>query len=211
MKRSMMKELIKYISSYFDKKGAHDMTHTKRVLKVALQIAKSEKNVDEQIIIASCLLHDVARKKEDEDKCECHAEEGARIAPRILRRIKFPENKIQSVVYAIKVHRKSKDIKPKTIEAKILQDADRVDLLGAIGITKTIIRHSKNNDAVIHSPYAKKLNSHKDYKTESIFNVIKIRLKIPLNTFNTLRGKKIALERFHFLKSFIKQFEKEWA
>jgi uncharacterized protein len=211
MKRSMMKELIKYISSYFDKKGAHDMTHTKRVLKVALQIAKSEKNVDEQIIIASCLLHDVARKKEDEDKCECHAEEGARIAPRILRRIKFPENKIQSVVYAIKVHRKSKDIKPKTIEAKILQDADKIDIFGAIGVARTFAHLGNKTNMVLHSDSSRRLTSFDDYNTDSILEMLRSLELAKKKKFNTLAAWNIVQYRLNFLKSFIKQFEKEWA
>jgi len=204
----LIKRLEKEIEPHFDKKGAHDMTHTKRVLKVALQIAKYEKNVDKDILIASCLLHDIARKKEDENKCKCHADEGAKMAPIILKKIKFPIEKVAKVVYAIKCHRKSKGIQPETIEAKILQDADRIDIFGAIGIARTFAHLSKT--MVLHSDTSRTLVSFEDINSDSILEQIRSLLFAKRNKFNTQGGWKIVQDRLKFLKLFVKQFEREW-
>lgn len=206
---NLKKKLIKEISKYFDEKGAHDMSHTLRVLKTAEHIAKSEKNVDKEILIASCLLHDIARKKEDFSKIKiCHAEEGARMAQAILRKIKSPEWKIQRVTDAIKCHRKSSGLKAETIEAKILQDADRLDIFGAVGIARTFAQFA--GKGVIHSNKSRKLTSMKDYNTDSSLEMIRSLLLIKQNYFNTLGARKIIKQRLKFIKLFIKQFEKEW-
>lgn len=207
---SMRKAIEEKARKHFDERGAHDFSHTLRVLKVAEKIARAENNVDYQILKAACLLHDIGRKKEEKGRCSCHAECGSKMAVKILKEVDFPKDKIEDVAYAISVHRKSKNIKAKTIEAKILQDADRIDLFGAIGISRTIIRHSKNSDAIIHSKRAKKLKSHKDYDTESIFEVIKVRLKIKASSFNTKKGRDILRQRKDFLRMFVKEFEHEW-
>lgn len=205
---SITKQIEKEARKYFDEKGAHDMTHTKRVLKVALEIAKYERDVDLIVLKAACLLHDIARKKEDKEKFECHAKEGAKIAEKILKRLNFPKEKIKGVVHAIRCHRKSKGIKAETIEAKILQDADKIDIFGAIGIGRTFSQHSKN--MVIHSDYSRKLSSFEDYNTDSILEMLRSLLLVKKNKFNTKGGWEIVQERLNFLNLFIRQFEKEW-
>jgi uncharacterized protein len=201
----------KTISRHFDKKGAHDITHTKRVLKVALSIAKHEKDVDKDVIIASCLLHDIARKKEDASRCKDHAEEGARMAPSILRKIEFPEDKIDAVAYAIRCHRKSKGIRPETIEAKILQDADKIDIFGAIGIARTFAHLATKKGTVIHSDFSRRLVSFKDYDTDSSLEMVRSLLFADRKTFNTRGAWIIVKDRLAFIRKFIQQFEKEWA
>jgi uncharacterized protein len=204
----IQKTLEKEIAPYFDKIGAHDMTHTKRVLSIGVQIVKREKNADMEVVKAACILHDVARKKEDTGKCKDHAKEGAKIAVKILKKIKFPEKKIRQVEYAIKVHRKSARIKPKTIEAKILQDADRIDIFGAVGIARTFAHLA--NKMLIHSDKSRKLTYYEDINTDSILEFLRSLLFATPDKFNTKTGWKIVKDRLEFLKKFIKQFEKEW-
>jgi len=201
--------LEKEIAPYFDKTGSHDMTHTKRVLRVGIQIAKVEKNADMDVVRAACILHDVARKKQDTGKCKDHAEEGAKIAVKILRKIKFPEKKIKKVEYAIRVHSKSKGIKPKTSEAKILQDADRIDIFGAIGIARTFA-HLAQKGMLIHSDKSRKLTFYEDTNSDSILEFLRSLLFARPEKFNTKTGWKIVKDRVKFLKKYITQFEKEW-
>lgn len=205
-----MAEIEKEITKYFDKKGAHDMTHTKRVLSIALEIAKFEKNVDLQVLRAACLMHDIARKKEDSGKCEDHSSEGANMASVILKNISFPKEKIKSVAYCIRVHRKSKRIKPTTIEAKILQDADRIDIFGAIGIARTFAHLGNKKEMVIHSNKSRKLTFFEDVNSDSILEYLRSLLFASPNKFNTRGAWKIVKPRLDFIKEFIVQFEKEW-
>src|SRR3989344_3154168 len=133
----ILKHAKKYYDELNEKDISHDFNHFLRVERLAKRIAKAEK-ADIEIIEASCLLFDVARILEDEGEVEDHAEEGSKIANEILEKIHFPKAKIEAVCHAILVHRKSKGRKPKTIEAKILQDADYLDALGAVDIARVI-------------------------------------------------------------------------
>lgn len=205
---NIIKRVEEISKKHFDKIGAHDFTHTKRVLKNAEQIAKNEKNVDLDILRVACLLHDIARKKEEEGKCECHAKEGANMAKEILEKTKFSKDKIKIVVDAINCHRKSKGLVAKTIESKILQDADRLDIFGAIGIARTIAHHAKS--MIIHSDSSRKLTSFEDYNTNSLFEYIRSLLLVKNNYLNTKTARSMLADRLKFIRLFVRQFEKEW-
>jgi uncharacterized protein len=205
---NFMDKIEKEAQKHFDRKGAHDFSHTRRVYHMAEIIAKSEKNVDMDVLRAAALLHDIARKKQDARECKCHADEGARMAPAILKKAGFPKEKISKVVYCIKIHRKSKNLKAETIEARILQDADRLDIFSAIGIVRTFMHHAK--EMVMHSDTSRRLTSFEDYNTDSIFEYIRGIRFIKSRYFNTKKAKKILKKRLKFINEFIRQFEEEW-
>ncbi|SHH41582.1 HD domain-containing protein [Thermosipho atlanticus] len=119
----------------------HGFEHVLRVVKYCRYIGIRE-HADLTILIPAAYLHDIARPIELVNPSIDHAEEGAKIAKDFLESIDYPC--IDSIVYAIKNHRYRKKLIPKTLEAKILQDADRIDALGAIGIYR-VISHAVNN------------------------------------------------------------------
>src|SRR3989338_5056042 len=131
MTKDLEIQLERAVERHYDKNGGHDLDHVKRVLSIAKEIAKSEKKVDSDVLIASVFLHDVAKRMEEDGKCKDHALKGAEMSHQILRKIGFPEHKIEKVAYCVRVHRKSKGIRAKTIEAKILHDADKIEIFGA--------------------------------------------------------------------------------
>jgi len=117
-----IKEVEKIAKTYFKNPvSGHDWFHVERVFRTALKIGKTEK-ADMSILKPAVLLHDIARKKEDIGKVKCHAQEGAKIAKKILNDLGYPKEKIKQITYAIKVHRYKRQIKPKTLEAQILQE-----------------------------------------------------------------------------------------
>ena len=203
------KTLQKLVKPHYAKKGGHDFDHIIRITKLAKFIASKERNVDKDILIASCLLHDVARKMEDEGKCKNHEEEGSKMTPSFLKRINFPKNKIEQVAYCVRIHRKSKRIQARTMEAKILQDADKLDIFGAIGIARTFSEHAK--DMVIHSDKSRKLKSVEDYNTDSALEMIRSLLYAKTSFFNTKTARNIEKKRLEFIRGFVNQFDKEWA
>ena len=144
-----MEKLKEKIIHYFEDGKGHGFDHTKRVYDLAVEIAKTEK-ADLDVIQAAALLHDICRKNQEETGL-CHAEEGSKLAPKILNEINFPTEKIANVVHCIKVHRFSKRLNPETREAKILQDADRLDALGAIAISR-IIEHNTVSKKPLYDP-----------------------------------------------------------
>ena len=128
-----MKQLEEIVRERMLQWGAHGLDHTLRVRGLALTLAEKE-HADKEIVEAAAMLHDIARAKEDKNKGVCHAEQGAIEAEKVLSKLDFPKEAIAKVQYCITVHRVSKGLKAETPEAKILQDADRLDVLGAIGI-----------------------------------------------------------------------------
>src|SRR3989344_967580 len=209
IKEEFFKELREKIKANFEEGGSHAFDHTERVCNLALKIGEKE-NADLDVIKAAALLHDVARLKEDNNEIECHAEHGAEMAEKILKEMNFPEDKIKNVVHSIKVHRHSKGLTAETIEAKILQDADRLDALGAITIARMFSTGGKINRPLYKPeiPFGEFSKGYDSYSTIHGFYA-KI-LKITPETFNTQLAKKIAKERYKFVEKFLKQFFKEW-
>ena len=118
--------------------SAHDFSHIMRVYKSAQKIGKAE-GADMQVLLLAALLHDVgAESKLSGPSAESDALR-LRIAEEFLNKKSLTENLRNKVLYAIDVHRFSKGIVPATREAKILQDADRLDAMGAIGIARVFI------------------------------------------------------------------------
>jgi len=209
MKNKFFEKLKEKIRPYFEKGGSHAFDHTQRVYNLALKIGKKEK-ADLDVIKAAALLHDIARLKEDNKEVECHAERGAEMAEKILKEMNFPENKIKNVVHSIKVHRHSKGLNAETKEAKILQDADRLDALGAITIARMFSTGGKINRP-LYKPEVPFGKVHEGYYMESTIHGFYAKiLKIKPETFNTQFAKKLARGRYKFVEKFLNQFFKEW-
>ena len=203
------KKLKNKIQSNFEEGGSHAFDHTERVYNLAIKIGKKEK-ADLDVIKAASLLHDIARLKEDNKEVECHAEHGAMIAEKILKEMNFPDDKIINVIHSIKVHRHSKGLTGETKEAKILQDADRLDALGAITIARMFSTGGKIN-MPLYNPEIPFGKVHKGYYSDSTIHGFYAKiLKITPETFNTLFAKKLARGRYEFVKKFLNQFFKEW-
>jgi len=121
---------------------AHDINHVMRVYNLCLKLARYEPDVDLDILKTAALLHDIARTKEDK-KGQIpaldvdHAILGAEMSEKILRQLGYPEEKIKHVKHCIVAHRFRSGIEPETKEAKILSDADKLDVLGATGIARS--------------------------------------------------------------------------
>lgn len=118
--------------------SAHDRTHIDRVLYMALDIARYEKDADRDILIAACLLHDIARPLQAKDERVCHALAGGEMAYAFLLQNGWREERAAHVRDCIRTHRFRIDDAPATIEAKILYDADKLEATGALGIARTL-------------------------------------------------------------------------
>ncbi|SMC22277.1 uncharacterized protein SAMN02745134_01616 [Clostridium acidisoli DSM 12555] len=121
--------------------SAHNLDHVFRVYNLCLLISKYEKDVDLEILTPAALLHDIARVEESEDNTGeiDHAVLGSEIAGEILRKLEYEEEKIEKIKHCIIAHRFRTGHQPNTIEAKILFDADKLDVIGASGIARTFM------------------------------------------------------------------------
>jgi len=128
--------------------SAHDKDHVYRVLYGAMSIARDETVEDMDVLIAACLLHDIARAEQMADPRVCHAQAGALKAYEFLLRMGWPEAKASHVRDCIRTHRFRKGEPPCSIEAKILYDADKLDVVGAIGLARTLCYNGAMNEPI---------------------------------------------------------------
>jgi len=177
--------------------------------RLALRIARElGESVDLDVLKAAALLHDVARAYEDEGLVEDHAREGARIAREILRKVGFPEEKIEKVAYCIEVHRFREGVTPATLEAAILQDADRLDMLGAVGIARVFARAGWSNTP-LHDPQIPPKPRY-DGRSATVVNHFYEKLLRIKGTIRTEPARRIAEERHRFMELFLERFLGEW-
>ncbi len=163
------------------------------------------------IIKTAALLHDIARHKQSIGEVECHAEAGAKMAKQILEKTNFPKGKIEGVCESIRIHRYSRGIEPNTMEEKILQDADRLDALGAICIAR-VFSYGGEKGRAMYDPKRKPKEKygHNTESESSISHFYEKILKIKPETFKTKKAQEIAKGRYNFVVEFVNRFKKEW-
>lgn len=188
--------LEKYMLSCMED-SAHDKEHIYRVLYNALEIAKTEKDVNYDVLIGACLLHDIGRKEQFENPSLCHAEVGSKKAYDFLLKQGFERSYAQKVAGCILTHRYRKNTLPQSIEAKILFDADKLDVSGALGIARTLIYKGIVCEP-IYSLLPNGLVSNGENDTfSSFFQEYKYKLENVYSNFYTARGEEIAKQRQH--------------
>jgi uncharacterized protein len=200
-------EEIKKRSKESFKHSHHDKTHVERVYSLAVRIAKEEKS-DLDVIKAAALLHDIARAMEDDGEIADHAIEGAKIAEKMLREVGFPKEKIAKVMNCVTTHRFKNSLKAESIEAKVLQDADRLDIIGAIGIARAFTRGGWSN-MPIHDPLFPPKEEYDGDSLTSVNHIYEKMLKVK-DTINTKTAKQIAKGRHKFVEQFLDRLLKEW-
>lgn len=186
---------------------AHDFDHIMRVYKNAQQIIKKEK-VNETLVLSAVLLHDIASFPKSDKRSKNSSIESAKKAKTILKKYDFTSDEITIVCDAISEHSFSQKKIPKTIEGKILQDADRLDALGAIGIARVFatggsLRRQFYN---LDDPFCKKrIPDDKIWTLDHFFEKL-LKLEFLMNTNS---GKIEAKKRTKILKDFLKQLKHE--
>ena len=208
--------VIKKVKNYLQKnfKGeatGHDWWHFLRVYEMAKKIAKKEGG-DLFIIELAALLHDIADWKFHGGSTKI----GSKKAELLLKEMGLNREVIKEVYHIVdNVSFKGAGVKNKikTLEGKIVQDADRLDVIGAIGIAR-VFAYGGHEGREIYNPAVKSKmhKSFKDYKSNqsSSINHFYEKLLLLKNRLNTKTAKKIAGPRHKFLEKYLKQFFKEW-
>jgi uncharacterized protein len=130
-----IESLQKQVQQRMKNDSAHDFNHVMRVCKNAQKLCKKEK-ANEKLVLSAALLHDIISYPKSDKRSKSSSLKSADEAKKILKKLDFSEKEIQIVSGAIRDHSFSRGKIPKTIEGKILQDADRLDAIGAIGIAR---------------------------------------------------------------------------
>lgn len=192
---------------FADDCSGHDYFHTLRVYHTAMTIAETE-DCDHEIVALGALLHDTDDRK-------LFQTENYHNARRILQQYGASPALTEQVIDAIRTvsFRGTDTETPRTIEGKILQDADRLDALGAIGIARTFA-YGGSHGTPIYDPTCKPRTgmSDEEYRTHkgTSFNHIYEKLLLLKDLMNTAQGKKIAAHRDAYLRGFAQEFLQEW-
>jgi len=215
-------KLIKIVEREFSNDSSHTMEHVMRVFRHADQIASVETNIDKEILETAVLLHDIARVKEDMDNTGKidHALLGAEIAVSVLKELGYPEEKIKKIKHCIQTHRYRSGYEPETMEAKILFDADKLDLLGAIGIARSYGIAGKYNQQIYSfTPLDEYIKDNLTGGKSSgrIINIgthspnleFETKIKNIPNRLYTDKAKEIARVRIKFMENFFDQLKKD--
>lgn len=189
--------------------SAHDREHVYRVLFTALDIAQCERQVDYDVLIAACLLHDIGRREQFENPELCHAEVGAKKAYAFCIENGFSEDFAKKVASCILTHRFRSGNPPETPEEKILFDADKIDAAGAMGIARTLFYKGKIGQPLYSLNDDGTVSDGSEDKTPSFFQEYKSKLEKLYSKFYTERGKEIALGRQLSAVSFYENLFKE--
>ena len=190
--------------------GGHDWWHIYRVWKLAKQIAENE-GVDSIIIDLGSLLHDIADAKfHDGDE-----EIGPKISQEFLESLEVDDETIDHIDKIIRniSFKNSKDQKFKSPELDIIQDADRLDAIGAIGIARAFNFGGFKNRAIYNPEIEPNLNMTKTEYKKSLsptVNHFYEKLFLLKNMMNTKTGREMAKERHLFMEEYLDRFYNEW-
>ncbi|MFC5733025.1 HD domain-containing protein [Cytobacillus gottheilii] len=188
----------------------HDWYHVNRVRDTAKYIHKQEKLGDLFIIEMSALLHDVADEKLNKSK-----EAGEKKLNSFLQELSLPSETSEEIINVIAgiSYKGGNNHRTLTIEAKIVQDADRLDALGAVGIARTFAYGGSKNlpiyDPALTVRNEMTVEEYRQGKSSSINHFYEKLLKLK-ERLNTQSAIKIADDRHHFMETFLQQFFNEW-
>ena len=175
--------------------AAHDKEHVYRVLYQALEIARSEDEVNYDVLIGACLLHDIGRKEQFENPALCHAAVGSEKAYDFLIEHGLGMEYAERVKQCILTHRYRQNRPPQSIEAKILFDADKLDVVGAMGIARALIYKGIVCEPIYSVLPEGMVSTGENDVTPSFFQEYKYKLEKLYTKFYTTRAAEIAKQR----------------
>lgn len=199
---------VDYFSSCNDKltDASHDLSHFRRVYDIAKKIAVNESAVDPLIILAAAYFHDVVSLPKNHPDSKMSSRLAAAKTKEILEAMNFPHEKIAPVCHAIATHSFSAQLTPETIEAKIIQDADRMESLGTLGILRTFYV-SGLMGIELYDPddlyAARRPLNDKTFALDHFY--VKL-FKLP-DMLQTAGGRSLANKRSDFLKHFVEELD----
>jgi len=211
-RKIIIQKTISFVKeSLSDAEGGHDWWHIYRVWKLSKHIAQTE-NVDMFIVELGALLHDIADSKfHNGDETI-----GPRQARDFLNSLNIEKDiikHIESIVLNISFRNTKEFQKFKSPELDVIQDADRLDALGAIGIARAFNYGGYKKEKIYDPAIKPTLNMTKEeYKnsTAPTLNHFYEKLLLLKDRMNTKTGKSIAEHRHKFMKQFLDEFYKEW-
>jgi len=213
-KERIIENTIQFVKEELkDAEGGHDWFHIERVFRNAILISRDEK-VDVFVVSLAALLHDIADPKfhNGNEKIGPKKAKAFLISQKVPKEIgKHVVKIIKNVSFKNSLEKKGKKIS--SIELEVVQDADRLDAIGAIGIARCFNYGGFKNRPLYDPSILPNLNMTKEeYKnsTAPTINHFYEKLLLLKDKMNTKTGKRIADDRHSYMENFLKQFYDEW-
>lgn len=187
--------------------AAHDFEHIMRVYRNAKKICKNEK-VNPKLVLCAALLHDIVSFPKSDKRSKTSSKKSSILAKKILKKYNCSKNEIQIICNAILDHSFSKNKTPKTIEGKILQDADRLDAIGAIGIARAFAVGGHANRSFYNTldPFCiKRSPNDKKWTLDHFFRKLLLLEKL----MNTKSAKIEAKKRTRVIRNYLNDLKRE--
>jgi uncharacterized protein len=184
-----------YILARMTTDVAHDWAHIERVYRNGMAIARTEPSVNQIVLKAALLLHDIGTKVFGKGNAVVEVNTIADLlAPFAVDQSLYP-----AIVTAMNEHSFTRGAPPSTLEAAIVQDADRLDAIGAIGIARCFA-YGGAHDRALYDPQDKSNSIQHFY--DKLFTL--------RDKMNTTEGKRLAEEKHQVMETFVAQFMREW-
>lgn len=189
--------------------GAHDASHLDRVWRTAQALLAHHPEADALVVLAACHLHDLVNLPKDDPRRHLASARSAALARTQLTRLGFPAQRLDAVAHAIEAHSYSGAVVPTTIEAKIVQDADRLDALGAVGLARLFYTAGRMGSALAHPDDPLAEARALDDRRHALDHIALKLARLP-ESMQTAAGRALGAARLASLLDFRRRFAAEW-
>ena len=188
--------------------GSHGPDHSERVLHTALAIGR-RLQARLHILAPAALLHDIGRREESMSRgLICHAKRGAEIAAPLLRTLEYEPDDIEAICHCIRTHRFRDGMRPASLEAEILYDADKLDSIGAIGIGRAFL-FAGQIGARLHNPELDPATTSSYSLEDTAYREFRVKMSRIRTQMLTPVGREMAEQRHAFMHTFFDQLTME--
>jgi uncharacterized protein len=186
-------------------RGSHAWDHTLRVYRLCNRIGAAE-GADLDVVRIAALLHDIGRSRQDAEHGRiCHAREGERLARPLVAELALEPQCRENVLHCIRAHRFRGEDRPRTLEARVLFDADKLDAIGAVGVARAFLfagevgarLHNPEADVARTRPYSEDDTGYREYRLK----LCRIRERMLTDA-----GRALAEARHQFMEAFFDRF-----
>jgi uncharacterized protein len=198
---------LDYLADVMATDPAHDISHVKRVVQNTLILTQAE-NGNTAISVPAAWLHDCVCVPKDSPLRKKASQLAAREAVRFLESVKYPSDLLPQIYHAIEAHSFSANIPAETLEARIVQDADRLEAVGAIGIARCFLTGGNMGTPLYEpsDPFAQSRDlDDRSYTLDHFY----CKLLGLADTMKTAAGKAEAIKRTEYMKAFLQQLGSE--
>lgn len=190
--------------------GSHDWEHTLRVHRLCVKIGPVE-GADMLTLEAAAYLHDIGRAAQDSSNGTlCHAARGAEMVAALLPDLPLDEERRQNIVHCVRSHRFRGDGNlPRSIEARVLFDADKLDAIGAVGVARAYL-FAGELGACLHNPHIPVKEALPYSRNDTGYREYAVKLSKIKDRMLTGEGKRLARDRHAFMTAFFERFMDEY-